>query len=121
MELRFLYLAIFLTVGIAFGSLISLNNLAIPTVLVSDKLIHLFSYFLLSLSWLLSFYRTVKSLTVKILIFSLILLYGIIIEVSQGVLTIDRQFDFFDILANLVGIILAFMLFFTVSKKIRIK
>lgn len=121
MEHKFLYIAIILTVGIAVGSLISLNNSALPTVQVSDKLIHLISYLLLSLSWLISFSKIAKSLKVNALIFLLILLYGIIIEVFQGVLTIDRQFDFFDILANLVGIILAFTLFFTVSKKIRIK
>jgi VanZ family protein len=121
LDSKYLYIAIILTVGVAIGSLISLNNLLIPTVQNSDKFIHTTAYFLISLSWLLTFKQKYKVLKTSSLIFFSILLYGIIIEVLQKVITNYRQFDFFDILANLVGIIIAFILFFIVSKKKCIK
>ncbi|WP_367158764.1 VanZ family protein [Lutibacter sp.] len=73
------------------------------------------------MSWLLTFKKKSKVLNISILIFLAILLYGIIIEVLQKVFTTYRQFDLFDIFANLIGIILAFILFFVVSKKNTIK
>ena len=121
MDSKYLYIAIFLTVGVGFGSLISLNNTSIPTVHISDKFLHITAYFFISLSWLLTFLKLINSLKISTLIFLIIFLYGIIIEVLQKMFTSNRQFDFYDILANLVGIILAFLLFFIVSKKKRIK
>ena len=122
MEQRnYFFIAIFLTVGVGVGSLISLNHESIPKLDISDKLIHISAYLLISISWLLSFKEKAKTLKVNSLIFISILAYGIIIEVIQGVFTNYRQFDFFDILANLVGIIIAFMIFFKGFRKNHIK
>lgn len=121
MERKFLYISLILTVGIGIGSLISLSNAPISAVKISDKTIHITAYFLVSLSWLLTFRNHVNNLKINRLIFGLILAYGIIIELLQGNLTSKRQFEFFDILANLVGISTAFLLFIIVFKKKRIK
>jgi len=118
---NYFFIAIFLTVGVGVGSLISLNHESIPKLDISDKLIHISAYLLISISWLLSFKEKAKTLKVNSLIFISILAYGIIIEVIQGVFTNYRQFDFFDILANLVGIIIAFMIFFKGFRKNHIK
>ena len=98
-----------------------LNSPSIPKLDVSDKIIHISAYLLISISWLLSFKEKAKTLKVNSLIFISILAYGIIIEVIQGVFTNYRQFDFFDILANLVGIIVAFMIYFKGFRKNHIK
>ena len=121
MDNKYFYIAFFLTLVVGVGSLIPLNSPSIPKLDISDKLIHISAYFLISISWLLSIQDKAKMLKVNRLIFTLILVYGIIIEVIQGVFTNYRQFDFFDILANLVGIILAFMIFFKGFQKIHIK
>jgi len=118
---NYFFIAIFLTVGVGVGSLISLNHESIPKLDISDKLIHISAYLLISISWLLSFKEKAKTLKVNSLIFISIFAYGIIIEIFQGVFTSYRQFDYFDILANLVGIIVAFTIFFKSFQKIHIK
>ncbi|WP_372746070.1 VanZ family protein [Lutibacter sp.] len=117
MNRNFLFLALILTVGVGIGSLISLNNTPITTVHVSDKLMHLAAYFLISISWLLTFKNNGNIFKINRLIFVLILLYGILIEVLQGVFTSYRQFDLLDILANFIGILTGFVVFFIISKK----
>jgi len=45
-------------------------------------------------------------------------IYGIIIEVLQGKLTIDRQFDVFDIIANCSGMLIAVVILRVYNKTI---
>ena len=117
----FLFFAIFTTIIIGWGSLITIEN-AIPSdINISDKAIHLTAYLILTLCWLIAVANRFKVLNISIFVVLLVFFYGIIIEVLQKVITNYRQFDFFDILANLVGIIIAFILFFIVSKKKCIK
>ena len=42
----FLYIAVFFTTAIIVGSLISMNNVALPDANISDKSIHSFAYLL---------------------------------------------------------------------------
>jgi VanZ family protein len=107
----FLYIAVFFTTAIIVGSLISMNNVALPDANISDKSIHSFAYLLLTLSWLLALKSKLNKLKHSILICSLVFVYGIIIEVLQGVLTNYRQADFLDAVANFVGISGAFIFF----------
>ena len=79
----------------------------------SDKLGHFLAYFLLSLSW----FSALKNKFNNNLIIILLISYGIIIEVLQEVLTVHRQADFKDVLANSMGVILAYLLY----QKINIK
>ena len=53
--------------------------------------------------------QKIKKFKVKVL--SIAIVYGIVIEVLQYVLTENRTADFFDVLANSLGAILAFVLF----------
>lgn len=112
--------AIVLTIGIGVLSLIQLDNAPIPKVSISDKSIHAIAYIVLNGFWLLSLKNTGKLVKDSALTSFLVFVYGIIIEVMQGTLTLYREFDFFDIIANFIGIIVAFVLFITVSKKISI-
>lgn len=52
-----------------------------------------------------------------ILIASAIFIYGIIIEILQGVFTNNRQVELNDVFANLVGVIVAAIFFALVLKK----
>ncbi len=113
----FIYIAIVLTVAVTIASFVSFEDVKVLPEQYSDKFIHSFIYSLLALSWLLGFKQKAQELKYSILISGAVFIYGIIIEVLQGVLTNNRQSDFYDILANLVGIILAFVFFNIIFQK----
>jgi VanZ family protein len=108
----YLYLAITLTIVITVGSLISLNKVVkLPAFNFFDKVIHVSAYFLLSISWFLAFNTRDKYFKNSIYIAILSFIYGIIIEALQGVITTYRQADVFDMIANLTGIVIAWVFF----------
>ncbi|MDP2068698.1 MAG: VanZ family protein [Lutibacter sp.] len=113
----FFYIAILLTVAITVGSLISLKNELQIGVQISDKILHAFGYFMLTISWLLAY--GIKSALLKstMLIAIAVFIYGIIIEILQGVLTDIRQADLYDVFANFTGIAVAIIFFSLVLKK----
>lgn len=101
-----LVLTFFYTLVLAFVSLISISSLPEIGTSYDDKIFHSIAYGILFLLW----YFTLNSLKVakpiiNAIIFSLI--YGIIIEVLQGQLSVSRQLDVFDVLANFIGITIA--------------
>ena len=73
-----------------------------------DKLYHSFAYFTLALSWLITYYKKPRK---KYLIVICCIIFGIIIEVLQGTLTIYRTGDYLDVLANSFGVLLALLVF----------
>lgn len=112
MEHKFyFYSAVLLTIVITIGSLISIPKLEVTQVQISDKLVHISAYCLLTLNWLLVYKFKTNKLKYSLLILLLVFIYGIIIEVLQGVLTSYRQADLLDVLANFTGISLAFIFF----------
>ena len=113
----YLYISLFLTTLITVGSLISMKNVVETNINNFDKIIHLGDYLMLALSWFLSFKTKNKSLKKNVLIAVVVFFYGIIIEVLQVTLTNHRQADFYDMLANFVGITAAFVFFTLVLQK----
>ncbi len=115
-----LTIAILLTIVIALLSLLSISNY-VPDLKVSwqDKAEHIIAYFTLASSWLLvhKHYKFVKQS--KIIIVVLILIYGIILEVLQGSLTTYRTFEYYDMLANAIGVVTAFLFYKTIYKIIQ--
>jgi len=119
----YLFIAIFLTIVITIGSLITLKEVVkLPSVQFSDKLLHTSAYLVLTLSWLLAIIdKTILQKRTTLVVF-FVFIYGIIIEVLQGTLTTYRQADLYDMFANLAGVVIAW-LFFTLffSRKYRMK
>jgi len=107
----YLYIAIILSLLILIGSLISIQVSVVKNVGNNDKLMHCFAYGILNLSWLVAFRKRLKINKVKLLIPLWVLCYGIIIEVLQQTITNYRQADFYDILANFIGISLSVIFF----------
>ena len=105
-------IAVFFTLFITFISLVSLKGMTQIKMENSDKLGHFLAYFLLSLSW----FSALKNKFNNNLIIILLISYGIIIEVLQEVLTVHRQADFKDVLANSIGVILAYLLYQKINK-----
>ncbi|MCM2302926.1 MAG: VanZ family protein [Flavobacteriaceae bacterium] len=112
LEDKSLYIAILLTLLIAYLSFISLNKI-IPKLEFGyfDKIAHLISYLSLSFSWFLALCLKNESNLKTIIIVLSITIYGIIIEIIQGNYTPNREADFYDVLANTIGVLIGLVLF----------
>ena len=114
---KYFFIAVFFTLAIAIGSLISIKNTPKIQVLFFDKMLHVSAYFLLATSWFWAFKKSTRKKPNNILIAGFIFIYGTVIEVLQGALTTYRQAEGYDILANFVGILIAYLFFTAVFKK----
>ncbi|KAL1601718.1 hypothetical protein SLS60_006633 [Paraconiothyrium brasiliense] len=73
-----------------------------PSYKQSDKALHFIAFFLLTLT----FYWILETSRRKVVQYTLVVVtlgFGVASEVVQGLLPIDRQFDYFDIVANVLG------------------
>ena len=115
-----LFIAIFFTISITIGSLVKSDVIAIEIVSISDKTIHFIAYFFLMLSWLYVFFKK-KSFSKNVkYIFIGCIVFGIIIEILQGVTTTYRTLSFLDVAANTLGVLFASTVFHFFEKKIRL-
>ncbi len=104
------FISSLLTITIIYLSLSSLPNLSVE-ITVSDKILHSFAYFSLTISWFFAIKKSHKNLKTKIAVCFFILLFGIILELLQGSITANRMMDYYDVLANLAGIFVALITF----------
>ncbi|WGH74423.1 VanZ family protein [Tenacibaculum tangerinum] len=110
---KLIIIAILITIGIAIISLVKLGKSPIEINHI-DKLEHAFAYFVLTLVWLLALKRT------KISTYAIVFccfFYGTIIEVLQVTITSYRFGEFLDVLANSVGVLIAFIIYSSFFKK----
>ena len=120
LENNAIYIAVFFTISILFGSLVKSELIVVESISVSDKTYHLIAYFLLMLSWLYAFFKKEKFQEhVKYIILACFI-FGIIIETLQGVITSYRTASYLDILANTIGVLLAVVIFHVFEKKISV-
>jgi VanZ family protein len=102
-------LVIVYTLALTIGSLIHLGDIPSLGSSFDDKIYHFIAYFLFTL--LVYNYCISKKVTNGIAISGIVvILYGIIIEVLQHILTSYRAFDLYDAVANALGVILAVVL-----------
>ena len=115
-----IFIAIFFTISITIGSLVKSDVIAIEIVSISDKTIHFIAYFFLMLYWLYVFFKK-KSFSKNVkFIFIGCIVFGIIIEIIQGVTTTYRTLSFLDVAANTLGVLFASTVFHFFEKKIRL-
>ena len=120
LENNAIYIAVFFTICILFGSLVKSEFIVVEYISVSDKTYHLIAYFLLMLSWLYAFFKREKfEENVKYIILGCFI-FGIIIELLQGVITSYRTASYLDIVANTIGVLLAVVIFHVFEKKISV-
>jgi len=81
-----------------------------------DKTAHFVFYFVLTLVWYIALVKIYKNKYLKYIIAVAVIIYGIIIEMLQG-LTNYRQEDFNDVLANTGGTLLALLFIFLLNLK----
>lgn len=115
-----IYIAVFFTISITIGSLVKSDFIVVKSISVSDKIYHLIAYFLLMLSWLNVFCKKETfQKNVKYVILGCII-FGIIIEILQGIITSYRTASYLDIVANTIGVLLAVVIFHVFEKKISV-
>lgn len=109
----FLFTAVVYTLIIATLSLVPLGKISVGAFNPTDKMLHGVAYFILTLLWL--FYYLMKKSEIPdykwgfFNISVLVIVFGMLIEVLQGALTSYRQPDWADILANSIGVLIAFL------------
>lgn len=81
-----------------------------------DKILHFISYALLA--WLMYHCFSAGSMRYPMIVALIMsILYGLLIEVLQGIVNTGRCFDYFDIIANIIGSLAgSFMYYFTRTK-----
>jgi len=85
-----------------------------------DKVVHVTLHAMLIFVWLhyyFSFRHTHKILFVIAMFLGLCVFYGIIIEILQGMFLKDRQADFRDVIANILGSFLGIITFIKTKKE----
>ena len=106
-----LFLAISTTIGIAILSLAKMEGIE-SGVFNYDKLLHAFAYCTLSFLWLSGLNKSRHTILACIVC----VIYGIVIEILQMVLTNYRSGDLYDALANTTGVIIGYFFYKTLAK-----
>ena len=113
-ERNYFYIAIFWAVLIAVLSLVSLNPISEEIIISNnDKFFHFVFYAVLSILLGLSARQTKHN----VYIIFLVIIYGIIIEILQFLLTKNREADINDAIANSFGAITGFVFLRIVKNK----
>ncbi|NND53099.1 MAG: VanZ family protein [Flavobacteriaceae bacterium] len=102
-------IAIGYTIILTILSLMTVHNIPSFGTDYDDKFYHILAYFLLTLIWYVAVEQTVTKKGIWQLAFYCCV-FGIILEALQGKLTVDRVGDLLDIVANIIGVILAAIL-----------
>ena len=105
-----LFWALIVTLGITIGSLINPSYIAYPGVKISDKVLHFGAYIVLILSWLVYVKKNRVSINHWLVLIYLVV-FGIIIELSQRYLTQSRTGEIWDIMSNTLGLFMGLMIF----------
>ncbi|AUC83295.1 hypothetical protein CW733_14600 [Lacinutrix sp. Bg11-31] len=100
-------------------SLMKLKDVVKDLPSFNDKVGHVLAHFLFVILWFVVFhykfsFKYSKALSLAAL-FSLV--YGIAIELLQGWITVSRESDFKDVLANVLGMVFASLLLLSIKKR----
>lgn len=105
-----LFVAISLSLGVIFLSLLNMSVIPSTGVKVSDKALHSIAYMVLMWSWLM-YFRDNNSLKNRFLLIISLTVFGIILEVLQGGSLVNRTSDWKDVIANVLGLLLGMLTF----------
>ncbi|MFL9843108.1 VanZ family protein [Flavobacterium rhizosphaerae] len=117
MHKTYLGAALLWTVGIAVSCLVKMSTFENKVISLEhkDKFIHCTFYFGFTVLWYLALVKTDKQ-KMRLKVFIAAVLYGITIELCQGLFTADRSADVTDALANTIGSAIAITVIWLISK-----
>lgn len=104
-------IALFWTVLVTYTCLVQSSDVPVINIRNLDKYIHVFFHFVFTFVWFLFFRKQFKfrnTFKPLLIAFLLSIVFGIIIEILQGLVTTTRSAEGLDFLANLIGATLAF-------------
>jgi len=115
-------IAILYSLALATVSLVKINNLPNVGVSNADKIFHFLTYSVLAFLWTNTFFFKFKYKKVKAIVYASVLsiIFGIIIEVLQGSITVSRHTDIYDAIANTLGVLIM-VIILLINKKTYIK
>jgi len=111
---KYLILAVAYTAWLTILSLVPLNNVPLPEIKFGDKVVHFFLYFFLIIVWLLACQKLWRY---KYYFITVIIFWGIIIEFLQEYFIAFRTGDFYDALANSIGVVTGYYIYKYLFKK----
>lgn len=117
LEANALFIAIVITIFIAVLSIAKVDRAIPQQILLRDKLNHLIAYFFLTVSWFYALYKNKFSLKNAKQLILCCILYGMLLEVLQSILTSYRTASYLDILANSIGVVIGALAFLFFEKK----
>jgi hypothetical protein len=111
-------IALAYTLMVAFLSFMSLSAFPVVSVVThQDKIVHVLMYLFFAFFW----YNYLEDYTDNALLVAIIsaAIFGTIVEVLQGALTAERQFDYYDISANIMGALASIILVKRLKKRVK--
>ncbi|WP_055446904.1 VanZ family protein [Lacinutrix mariniflava] len=113
-----LLVSIFYTLTLSALCLIKINGIVKEMPSFNDKVGHAIAHFIFVVLWFVVFYYKLNFKYNKALAYAALfsLVYGVSIELLQGWVTISRESDFKDVLANVLGMVFASLLLLCVKK-----
>ncbi|WCO03709.1 VanZ family protein [Psychroserpens ponticola] len=106
-------------IALTYGSLGNISGVPKLGFTFDDKIYHLLAYAILTFL-LFNYIRTTQVKKAILLSASIAFVYGIIIEVLQSTLTDFRTPDYYDVLANTIGVVFI-MLLLRFKTKLKLK
>ena len=97
-------------------TLVQIDDGLISQVSGKDKIAHFIFYFVMSILALNTFNN--PSVKIYILIFVLVAAYGFLLENIQLRMNLGRHFEFFDIIANIIGSLTGSVLVYFINKRL---
>ncbi|WP_298550033.1 VanZ family protein [uncultured Algibacter sp.] len=90
-------------------SLITLHDLPNVKISFADKIFHFLAYGVFVILWYLAFFYTFSLKKKKAIVYAFVfaVIFGIVVEILQGTLTVSRALDTYDALANTLGALIA--------------
>ena len=107
----FFVIALFWTILVTYSCLVQSSAVPVINIPNLDKYIHAFFHFVFTYVWFLFFRKQLKFNTIfkpLLTAFLFSVVFGIVIEILQQLVTTTRSADFFDFLANLTGATVAY-------------
>ena len=112
-EIKYFAIALAFTALIAYLSLANLRFVKVSFLSFSgmDKLKHVAAYFVLTYSWLLVVENNDSPFKSRYWVVLFVFLFGLLLEIFQAFFTGYRTGEVFDLLANSIGSVFAFLFF----------
>ncbi len=107
------FLLVLWTIIVTLGSLLPIQDSGIEGLMDYDKIAHFIFYFVMSIIICIVLRNQPKAWLLAILFCSA---YGWSMELLQGAMELGRHFDYFDIIANIIGALIGTLIFYILNQ-----